>query len=147
MTQRIHPVLKWGCLAPIVVILAVTLGLVALDYVMPSAPRKALPASATDVKEYYSGDWNGDYERLLRANIPEADYPLFAKSLGLKERFDPIAHADIASWINVGFSDQPPWWNPPTAGQTTYFEYDPKHYSLRVLKYSSGYAYFVSASW
>lgn len=113
---------------------------------MPSAARRALPGSATDVREYYSDSWNGDYVRCVRARLPEADLPLYAKHLGLTERFDPVAHASIASMINMSF-DGPDWWTPPQAGPTTYFQHKRGDDFLEVLKFSEGYAYFVSTSW
>ena len=94
--RKINPWLKWGCLTPIAVILALILGVYLLDTFMPSAARRALPNSATEVQEYYSDSWNGDYVRCVRAKMPEADFPLYAKNLGLTERFDRVAHADIA---------------------------------------------------
>lgn len=143
---KINPWLMWGCLTPIAVILALILGLFLLDAFLPSAARRALPDSATDVQEYYSDSWNGDYVRCVRAKLPETDFPLYAKNLGLTERFDPVAHTDIASMINIGVGG-PAWWTPPSAGPTTYFQHKRDDDFLQVLKYSGGYAYFVSTSW
>lgn len=126
--------------------LALILAVFLMDSFIPSAAKQALPTSATEVQEYYSGSWNGDYVRLLRAKVPETDCPLYAKNLGLIVRFDPAAHAQIASTINMGFGDAPSWWTPPVADRTTYFEHKHKD-AFRVLKYSAGYAYFVSTSW
>ncbi len=141
-----NPWLKWGCLTPIAAILALILAICLLDAFMPSAARRALPGSATVVQEYYSDSWNGDYVRCVRAKLPEADFPLYAKHLGLTERFDPVAHADITNMINMSF-DVPDWWAPPQAGPTTYFQYKRGDDFLEVLKFSEGYVYFVSTSW
>lgn len=113
---------------------------------MPSTARRSLPESATDVQEHYSDSWNGDYVRCIKARLPEIDLPLYAKKLGLSERFDPAAHHDIANLIDISF-DGPDWWTPPPATQTTYFGYERGDDFLQVLKYSSGYVYFVSTSW
>ena len=113
---------------------------------MPSIARRSLPKSAIDVQEYYSDSWNGDYVRCLKAKLPEADFPLYAKTLGLTASFDPVAHSDIASMINMRF-DGPDWWTPPPAEQTTYFRHKLGDDFIQVLKYSSGHAYFVSTSW
>jgi len=137
-----YPWLKWGCLIPIVGLFV----LFALDVFMPSAARRALPSSAMEVQEFYSDSWNGDYVRCLRAKLPEADFPLFAKHLGLSEHFDPVKDADIASMINMSFGG-PDWWRPPQAGPTTYFKYKRGNDFLEVLNYSEGYAYFVSTAW
>jgi hypothetical protein len=145
--RKLNPRLKWGCLTPFAVFLALILGVYLLDTFVPSAARRALADSATDVQEYYSGSWNGDYVRCLRAKLPEADFPLYAKNLGLTDRFDPVAHADIESMINIGFGDSPAWWTPPVAGPTTYFQHKRGDDFLQVLKFSDGYAFFVSTSW
>lgn len=146
MKRKINPWFKWGCLTPIAVILVLILTAFLTDALIPSNARRALPKSATDVREYYSDSWNSDYVRCVKAKLPEPDYPLYAKNLGLTERFDPVAHVDIASMINMGIGGAPKWWTPHAAGPTTYFQHK-RADSLQVLKYSSGYAYFVSASW
>lgn len=142
-----NPWLKWGCLTPIAVILALILGLFLLDTFMPSGARRALPNSATEVQEYYWDSFNGDYERSVKARMPEKDFPLYARNLGLSVRFDPVVHADIASKISMHIPGAPSWWTPPPAGPTTYFRYEKGHDWLQALAYSEGYAYFVSTSW
>ena len=118
-----------------------------LDSIFLSSARKALPDSATEVQEFYSGSWNGDYARCLKAKLPEADYPLFAKNLGLTEHFDARSNAEIASIINMGVDDAPKWWAPPAATSTTYALFKRGQKGLRVLKYSEGRAYLLSTSW
>ena len=144
--RKIHPALNWGCLAPVAVILANIVTLVVWDMYVPSRPRRALPYSATQVQEYYSDCWNGDYIRLVKAKLPEADYPRYARNLGLTNRFDPIAHADIADHIMMSFGG-PGWWTPPAPSRTTYFAYKRGDCFIEVLKYSEGYVYFVSSAW
>lgn len=147
MKCKINPYIKWGCLTPIAIIISVILAIYLLDTFLPSTARRALPKSATEIQEYYSDSWNGDYLRCIKARLPEADFPVYAKKLGLNEQFDPIAHVDIASTLNMGFSDAPAWWTPPVASRTTYFQFIPSNDFLQILNYSGGYAYFVSTSW
>jgi hypothetical protein len=101
--QKVNPWLKWGCLTPVAVAFALFLGVYLLDTFMPSGAGRALPESATEVQEYYRDSWNGDYVRCLRAKLPEADFPLYAKNLGLTERFDPAAKSKPRNVPNWGF--------------------------------------------
>lgn len=142
-----NPFLKWGCLTPLAVVVFLVAGAAVADRVLPSVARKALPMSATNVREYYSGSWNGDYVRCLKAKLPEADVPTYAGNLGLTNRFDPVAHGSISGKINTGIGGAPSWWTPPQASPSTYFNYTPGKDGLQVLTYSGGYVYFVSAVW
>ena len=147
MKRKINPYLKWGCLTPIGVIISMILAIYLLGNFLPSKIRRALPKSATEIQEYYSDSWNGDYLRCLKARLPENDFPIYAKNLGLNEQFDPIANADISSVINMSCSDTLAWWTPPPASRTTFFKFEPTNDFLEIISYSEGYAYYVSASW
>lgn len=84
-----NPFLKWGCLIPLAAVVFLLIGVTVADKILPSGARKALPRSASDVREYYSGSWNGDYARCIKAKLPEADVANYARNLGLTTRFDP----------------------------------------------------------
>ena len=51
MRLRIYPVIKWGCFAPICAFFALFVGVWLLDVFMPTVVMRALPDSATEVKE------------------------------------------------------------------------------------------------
>ena len=144
MKQKINPWLKWGCLTPIALFFALILGVILLDAYMPSPDRRALPGSASEVQEYHSSSWNGDFLRCIKAKLPESNFPTFARNLGLTQRFDPVRHAHIAHRINVGVSHEVAWFTPPLAGPKTYFKYDPSRQSLMVLTFSDGYVYYLA---
>ncbi len=71
--MKISRGVKWGCVALVVGVLSLTAILYLLDTFMPSAARRALPESATDIQEYYSDSWNGDFVCLIKAQLPEGD--------------------------------------------------------------------------
>ena len=141
----VSSIAKWGCLAPVLIFGPLILVVLSLDSLIPSAARKALPSGAMDVQEYYSGCV--DFVRCLKAALPEEQYPLYAKNLGLQERFDPAMHAKFAPAIDLGVGGAPSWWNPPSASSTTYFEYTEGKQSICVLKYANGHVYFMASSW
>ena len=142
-----HPLVKWGCLLPIVAIGVLICGAFLLDYFMPSAARSKLPPSATQIQEYYSCSWNGDFVRVIKAKLPREEYVSYAQSLSLATLFDPAINHDIESEINMGVGDAPTWWTPPRASRTTYFRYEKGDDYLEVLSYSNGYVYYLVSSW
>jgi hypothetical protein len=138
---------KLGCLAPIIVLLSLIGGLFLLDAFLPSGVRRALPESATDIQEYYSDSWNGDFVRLIKARLPEGDYHQYAKALNLSTRFDESKHSDIRSKIDIGAGDAPAWWDPPQSSSTTYFDHVKGDDYVKTLKYSNGTVYLFITSW
>lgn len=99
------------------------------------------------MQEYYHDSWTGDFVRLLKARLPQADFPQYAKNLGLTERFDPVIHADIGGTIHsLRFVAGKKWFDPPPADQTTYFRHERgRHHSYsEVLWYSNGFVYFIA---
>lgn len=145
--RRLKKALKWGCLIPLVLIFAIISALFVADRFIPSSASRALPASASEIQEYYSDSWNGDYVRCIKAKLPEAEVSTYASHLGLTHKFDPANDAIKESTINIGFGDAPIWWNPPRASQTTFFNDEKGHEFVQVLKYSEGYVYFLSLAW
>ena len=72
---------------------------------------------------------------------------MFAKRIGLTQKFDPTAHADIKSVIEMGAGDAPNWWDPPAASSTTYFEHARGDDYVKTLYYSRGTTYLFITSW
>jgi hypothetical protein len=144
--MKISRGVKWGCIAPLVGLLSLIAILYLLDTFMPSAALRALPESATDIQEYYSGSLNGDFVRLIKARLPEGDYEEYAKALNLSTRFDDSKHADIRSMIDIWAGDAP-WWNPPKSSNTTYFDHVKGDDYVQTLKYSNGTVYLLIVSW
>ena len=145
--MKISRGVKWGCIVPVVSGLSLIAILYLLDTFMPSAARRALPKSATDIQEYYSDSWNGDFVRLIKARLPKDDYEEYAKALDLSTRFDESTHADIRSMIDIGAGDAPAWWDPPPSSSTTYFDHVRGDDYVKTLKYSNGTVYLFIGSW
>ncbi len=80
--------LGWGCLIGLFII-----GFMFFDDLIPSNAVRALPGSATDVHEYYWDDgFKGDFVRVVKAKMPESDFPAFVNKLGLTDTYDPAVH-------------------------------------------------------
>ena len=145
--MKISRGVKWGCNAPVLCVLSLIAILYLFDSSYPSAARRALPESATDIQEYYSDSWNGDFVRLIKARLPEGDYEEYAKALNLSTRFDDSKHADIRSTIDISVGDSPAWWDPPRSSGTTYFDIVKGDDCVQTLKYSNGTVYMLIVSW
>lgn len=112
------------------------------DRFVPSLVRRALPVSATDVQEFYRDlSITGDYIRLLKAKLPEADYPRYARNLGLARRATP---AEIRSRAFFYCSPAPPWWSPPASFTNIFVKSLEGEDGWDALTYDSGYVYFIS---
>jgi hypothetical protein len=146
MSRPLHPAVKWGCIVPIVPVIIAVIVLLILDRAVPSVPRSKLPPSATDIQEYHSDSWNGDFVRLIKAKMPPEEYTGYARRLKLATLFDPAIHHELKSLVNMGIGGAPKWWNPPSASASTYFEHKKSDF-LQVLSYSNGYVYYLVASW
>ncbi|MDC0087975.1 hypothetical protein OAI07_00375 [Akkermansiaceae bacterium] len=137
--------IKWGCIAPITVIILLVVSLFVIDAVIPSEAKSALPNSAANVREYYSG--TVDFVRLIKAELPQEDYVIYAANLGLTAQFNSAKHENIRRTIDMGISDAPSWWDPPNASGTTFFKYTEGDEYFQVLHYFKGTAYLVITSW
>ena len=100
-------------LAVLGMVSAVLLVLVAVllvqPYVVPSNVRQALPASATDVKEYFFDSpfaKEADTTLYVRARMPEGELPGVAAKLGLTQRYSAAYHVNLP----MSFSGTPDWW-------------------------------------
>ncbi|MES2459975.1 MAG: hypothetical protein V4671_05270 [Armatimonadota bacterium] len=103
--------------------IALVLGALILDNVMPSYVRQALPASATDIQEYYSYSFNpqGDFARYLKARMPESEMPAFAVKLNLIQRYSATAHRSMS----VNFGGETAYWNPSSRLDGAYVQFGP----------------------
>ena len=118
----------------------------AADRLTPSLARRALPASATSVQEYYSDSgFNGDYLRCLRARMPESEMPEFATKLGLTQRYDPKRDAKLP--IRFAVDPGVSWWHQPASMEGAYFEYTPGSESFSMAMYQDGYVYYMATAW
>ena len=129
----------------IIILLLLIGAIVFIDDLIPSKAQKALPNSATNILEYYSG--TVDFVRLLKADMSRTDYDLYADNLKLTTQFSPNEHADIRSTIEAGIGDAPDWWDPPSASSSTYFKYRKGEEYLNVLYYENATAYLMFLSW
>jgi len=131
------------------VLLVVATGLVVYTC-LPSAARRALPASAGDVKEFYQPDFGGDFVRCIKARLPETDFPVYARNLGLRRHFDSSEHGGIGRrLVNIEYSDAPEWWDPPGGepGIDWYYDQDPNVPVNEDLTWRNGYVYYCAFSW
>ncbi|MES2463765.1 MAG: hypothetical protein V4671_24615 [Armatimonadota bacterium] len=122
---------------------ALVLGVFILDKVVPSNARRALPASATDIHEYYDDagfNLQGDFSRFLKAKMPKSEMPGFAAKLGLNTRYNAAA-------FPVEFSGSPAWWDPPATPDGAYVQLGPGSEGYSLAKYKGGYVYFKAISW
>ena len=136
---------KWGCIFPVVLIVALVGLLFLADAIIPSEARKALPKSATHVQEYYLGSI--DFVRLVKADLPRSDYFIYAENLNLSESFSSAKHEEIRQTLNIGIGDAPSWWTPPSANSLTFFDHVKGDDYLQVLHYDGTTAYFAVISW
>lgn len=116
-----------------------------LDKVIPSAARRALPVTATDIQEYYDSSLpSGDYTRLLKARVPENQVAVFARKMGVTERYVARKHADLPVVIPSG---EMPWWKPRARLEGALFFCPPGREFSAVALYSDGYLYYSEFKW
>lgn len=139
---------KWGCWIPVVFLLFLPFSGYVAREVRTSEGRKALPSSAEHIQEQLTHGWvGGDFSRLLKCQLPEEQYSVYAKSLRLSRRFDPQRDHELESKLNMQVGGAPAWWNPAAVDANTYFEYEQGDDYLRVLRYHSGCVYYFVVSW
>jgi hypothetical protein len=145
MKRRDKVWLTISILTPIALFLALLLLAFVAERIPPSGPRKALPKTATEIQEYYSGALNGDCLHLIKARVSEVDYHLYAAHFGVSRHFDSVGHAYYADAINRELNPKPTWWESPRADALTYYSLGESH--RYVLRYSSGYLYYMYDRW
>lgn len=122
---------------PLTLILLLCAGL----FFWPSRARQALPAGATDVREYYEDSrFGADFQRCLRAKIDRADFAAFADRLGLDRTY---TSADDDLGLNWTVCNEP-WWTPPELLIGARFEYQEGGAYFAMAQYSDGDVYFVA---
>ena len=128
------------------VIVALPTGLWAVDALTPSIVRRALPATASNIQEYYSDDgFHGDFVRCLQADMPSSEMPRFAAKLGLIQRYD--AKRDAKLPLSFATSDMISWWQPPQSLDNAYYDYKPGNSSYSLAKYENGQVFFKVIAW
>lgn len=136
--------ITWITLGSLVIALPV--GLWAVDALTPLIVRKALPATASNIQEYYSDDgFHGDFVRCLQADMPKSEMPRFAAKLGLSQRYD--AKRDAKLPLSFATSDTIPWWQPPQSLDNAYYDYKPGRDSYSLAKYENGQVHFMVIAW
>lgn len=127
-------------------IVAIPLGAWAVDSLTPSVVRRALPAAATDVQEYYSDDgFHGDFVRCLQARMPRSEMPKFASRLGLTERYSSSKDSKLP--LSFSFENASSWWQPPDRLAGAYFKCDPHEDKFYAATYQNGQVYFLASAW
>jgi hypothetical protein len=118
-----------------------------IDKVVPSRSRRHLPPGATEIREFYRGNFTGDYFRILKAQMSEAQFQQYASNLNMNQRYADTSESGIP---NHWFSNQKeaPWWTPPSDTNHAFVTYE-KDAEGRLsfcdlLGYSNGYAYLLS---
>ena len=119
--------------------------LIIVDKGVPSNARRALPESATEVQEYYSDSiFTGDFTRILKARLPEKDFPLYAKNLGLTEKYDSSKHNRREhDDLETSMGGMPEWWNEPMELDNCYFLLDREY--INRIKWKDGWVYYVAS--
>jgi len=136
--------ITWVTLGTLVI--ALPTGLWTVNALTPSSVRQALPASASNVQEYYSDDgFHGDFVRCLQADMPQSEMPRFAAKLGLLQRYN--AKRDAKLLLGFTTSDAISWWQLPTSLDGAYFECKPSSSSYSLAKYENGHVYFKAIAW
>ena len=127
-------------------VVALPVGLWAIDRFTPSNVRKALPATAANVQEYYEDDnWHGDFVRCLQAEMPQSEMPRFAAKMGMNKRYDTRRDAKLP--VAFGTASAPAWWTPPADLNGAYFKYEPEREAYSVATYHDGRVYFLATAW
>jgi hypothetical protein len=127
-----------------IVAIPVTLLLAALilDNVIPSKVRRALPASATEIKQF-DGDnplsREPDTTLYPRARMPESEMPGFAAKLDLVQRYSGALH----SRLPLNFSGRPAWWDNRMTmdGACVNVTLGRSRVEYAIAKYHGGYVY------
>ena len=139
--------LLYGCLTPLILLALLILGIFVADKVIPSSARRALPSSATDIQEYYADfGMTGDFVRVLKARLPESDFPEYASNLSLT-KYAPAIHGAEYDTIKTGAGDVPKWWDQPQPMDNCYFKYTPGEDYYTRITWSDGWVYFISQAW
>lgn len=135
-----------------VVFLAVFATLLLVYRAVPSVPRRALPPTASEIQEYFSPAFGGDYILLIKARLPWEDLALYARNLGLRSHFGTSndregPHPPPA--CGTTFPMAPAWWDAPEDADIAECYHDTfAEVPLEVgITWANGYVYYGAMSW
>ena len=140
MTSRTRTALVLGAVGALGITgLAVAISLVWC--MNTSGLRRALPSSATEVHEEVV-DLFPDATTYLKAKLPERDFPLYVKRLGLTPHTPGRQYDDDEMWLGWGMGSDPPWWDPTPSLEGTYVAQSGHAWTL--AKHEQGYLFVLS---
>ncbi len=143
--MKISAPVKYGCLVPVAILSALIIGGCIYDRVAPSAARKALPPSATEIQEFYRGA-GFDFIRCLKAKLPQSDFEAYAKSLSLTKSY--TAGQDTSDFVTMNITGHfPEWFDPPGVDRASAVKYESGGAWVSVLQYHEPYVYFFVFDW
>lgn len=110
-----------------------------------SKARSALPSSATNIDEHFSGTF--DYSRFLKAQITKNEFKKYAKKLGYDKVITKLDVQEInnkyyINWKWIGGVKKPDWWTCTNLIKGTYYKIDKKNEFYSILKYECGFVYY-----
>ncbi len=143
--MKISASVKYGCLVPIAILTVIIIGGCIYDKVAPSGARKALPPSATEIQEFYSGG-GFDFIRCLKAKMPQSDFDVYARNLSLTKTYTP-GQAE-SSFVTMSIAGHfPEWFDPPGVDRASTVKYEEGAAWISVLQYKEPYVYFFIFDW
>ncbi|MCB1226490.1 MAG: hypothetical protein KDK99_11810 [Verrucomicrobiales bacterium] len=124
-------------------------GIALYNKVSPSAERRALPESATEIEEYY---WEGgfmaqDFTRCLKAKIPRSEFAAYAHRLNFPHRYVKGENIESKTGLDFGPGLARPWFDPPRAVEADDVYYDSGQTYAATLKYKEPYVYLIIVDW
>ena len=128
---------KWLYLVCLLLLIAA--GYYTRDRLSAVPNRVALPWSASDIEEELTEfGLLPDFHYVLKARLPEQDFAVYAKRLGLV----PWQQTSETMGIDWTTSSQQPWWTPSPATERTWYHHDGDFY--RYAKWEAGWVYVCS---
>ena len=129
-----------GCLIVLCIIATFILAVFIADKFIPSGAIQKLPSNASEIEEHYqSFGINGDYQRLLRAKIPQEEVEGYAKKLGATNEYNK----DNASHFPSSWSRLDPWFAPQ---DPPLYYFQETGYRI-LIGWEDGYVYLDVFAW
>jgi len=125
------------------ILLGAAIGAVLVVHHLPLAePRRVLPSSASDIREWLLSDgFLPDHVYLMRAAMPAEEFASYAQRLGLHH----ISEVQDPEWLRRlrwGQQDNPSWWTPGPDLSTTMVRTFTN--GAIMAKHEYGYVYVMS---
>jgi hypothetical protein len=77
------------------------------------APRRALPAEASEIREHSQDlGGGGDFTYWLCARLSTSAFEIYARSLGMLPHSTSRTYSDDPMWLSFAGDSQVPWWTP-----------------------------------